>query len=344
MSSGDSDYPGSGSWQGWGASGREDGALHSAASRKATIAIISDRGSVRLEVIEDCYAAGISNFRSFDMKELRGRINDGGKFESLIDDIILIDIPHPTESDIDLLICVEKDAERTGVQLLVSTTVDALDDVFGSLTGGFAQILVSPSRADQMIALGEALARCRSAVRELSGDDHIALLRLSEQVSQIAQRLERISGSGSPGDVPAFSFGAAPDGPAHRAQGDRQVRTIRPALPDPRLIRKIIRNRQLRSKFLDGALFADPAWDMLLDLTAARVEHVRVTVSSLCIASNVPSSTALRWIGQMTTAGLIVREEDDGDRRRAFLTLSDDAALAMARLFAELDLTQGRLI
>jgi hypothetical protein len=107
-------------------------------------------------------------------------------------------------------------------------------------------------------------------------------------------------------------------------------------LPDPRVVRTIIRQRQMRAKFFDGALFADPAWDMLLDLTAARAEHGRVSVSSLCIASGVPPTTALRWIGQMTCVGLFERVEDETDRRRAFIVLSDTATSAMARYFAEL--------
>ena len=101
-------------------------------------------------------------------------------------------------------------------------------------------------------------------------------------------------------------------------------------------MRRIIRQRQLRGRFFDGALFADPAWDILLDLTAARAEHARVSVTSLCIASGVPPTTALRWIGQMTEAGLLERVEDESDRRRAFIALTDAAADAMARYFAEL--------
>ena len=73
---------------------------------------------------------------------------------------------------------------------------------------------------------------------------------------------------------------------------------------------------------------------MLLDLTAARAEHQRVSVTSLCIASGVPPTTALRWIGQMTESGLFQRVEDDADRRRAFIALSDRSADAMARYFA----------
>lgn len=74
---------------------------------------------------------------------------------------------------------------------------------------------------------------------------------------------------------------------------------------------------------------------MLLDLAAARAEHKRVSVTSLCIASGVPPTTALRWISQMTGAGLFCRAEDVTDRRRAFIALSDVAAEGMARYFEE---------
>ena len=103
-------------------------------------------------------------------------------------------------------------------------------------------------------------------------------------------------------------------------------------------MRRIIRQRQQRVRFLDADLFADPAWDMLLDLIAARVERKRVSVTSLCIASGVPPTTALRWIGQMVEAGLFVRVCDDTDRRRAFIELTEKAVDAMARYFDELAL------
>ena len=59
-------------------------------------------------------------------------------------------------------------------------------------------------------------------------------------------------------------------------------------------------------------------------------------MTSLCIASGVPPTTALRWIGQMTEAGLLERVEDESDRRRAVGQGDEGAADAMARYFAEL--------
>ncbi|MFM5916461.1 MAG: winged helix DNA-binding protein [Novosphingobium sp.] len=107
----------------------------------------------------------------------------------------------------------------------------------------------------------------------------------------------------------------------------------RAPLPDPRLIRQIIRQRRLRAEFFDATLFADPAWDILLDLAAARAEHKRVSVTSLCIAAGVPVTTALRWIQQMTEMGLLTRLGDDRDRRRTFVSLSDLGASKFAKLF-----------
>ena len=72
-----------------------------------------------------------------------------------------------------------------------------------------------------------------------------------------------------------------------------------------------------------------PAWDMLLDLMAARLEERVVSVSSLCIAAAVPPTTALRWIKTMTDTGLMERKPDRSDGRRIFIDLTERAASAM---------------
>lgn len=108
-------------------------------------------------------------------------------------------------------------------------------------------------------------------------------------------------------------------------------------LPDPLVIRRIIHYRQIRARYFGDDLFADPAWDMLLDLAAAHANHARIGVTSLCIASGVPTTTALRWIDLMTEAGLLERFKDDRDRRRTFIALSEKAANAFARYFRDIE-------
>lgn len=94
-------------------------------------------------------------------------------------------------------------------------------------------------------------------------------------------------------------------------------------------VRTLIRARRVRERYLPAEIFSDPAWDMLLDLTAARLESHRVSVSSLCIAAAVPTTTALRWIRNLCDAGLFERHNDPDDARRAFISLADPAAAAM---------------
>jgi hypothetical protein len=103
---------------------------------------------------------------------------------------------------------------------------------------------------------------------------------------------------------------------------------------DGQLVRALLRLCRLRAQHFLPALFADPAWDILLDLAAARIERRRVAVSSLCIAVAVPVTTALRWITQMTDQHLLVRQPDPRDGRRVFIGLSEQAALAMDNYLA----------
>lgn len=307
------------------------------------VSIFADRLHLREQMREDAEMAG---FRTVGCVGIVALLDGDAQ---PLGDVVLLDCPAPDAAAMAALSRLDLRAARSGAQLVVSTTVAGLDDVFACLDQSCPQILVDPGRAERVIALGRVLGRLPGLrVRELSEEDRLTLLRLTEQVGQIAERLERFGAmAGQPdqaGSVFRFESPAPPFSGEQEETGDRLVRAARPPLPDPRLVRKIIRQRQLRARFFDGDLFADPAWDMLLDLTAARAEHARVSVTSLCIASGVPPTTALRWISQMTEAGLLERVEDETDRRRAFIALSDRAADAMARYFSELGKVANRLV
>lgn len=311
---------------------------HSAASGLSlSVSIFADRAHLRDALRDDALAAGLNVREAASLAVLiEGAARPLG-------DVVLIDCPQADAAVMAALLRLDLRAANSGARLIVSTTLDSLDAVFGCMDTSDPQILVDPGRGERVVALGQALARRGTRLRELSEEDRVMLLRLTEQVNRLAERVDRIAGSA--GEASAFRFESPVRDFAGRGDdGDRLVRGARPPLPDPRLVRRIIRQRQLRARFFDGELFADPAWDMLLDLTAARAEHTRVSVTSLCIASGVPPTTALRWIGQLTEAGLFERIEDDTDRRRAFIALSEKAADAMARYFAELGRGAARLV
>jgi hypothetical protein len=140
----------------------------------------------------------------------------------------------------------------------------------------------------------------------------VRLQQLSEEVGRIANVLAALS------ETEAAAMAAADTAPNGHSKP-----------LDAGFIRSIIRVRRMRDHFFKSDLFADPAWDMLLDLMAARVERQQVAVSSLCIAAAVPPTTALRWIKGLCEQGLFVRVADPEDGRRVFIELSTETAARM---------------
>ncbi|EJL31163.1 MarR family winged helix-turn-helix transcriptional regulator [Novosphingobium sp. AP12] len=291
------------------------------------LSIYADRPHLRATLREDATAAGLTVMAAGPLIDLLLGA------ERPLGDVIMVDCPQVDGAALAALARLDMSARHGEARLIVSTSVDALEDVFACMDQSSPILLVDPDRAERVIALGQVLAGFPSGrLRELSDDDRLMLLRLTEQVGQIAGRIERLDPRGS-GSAFAFDGQAAPaPAPPALAPADEGQ------LPDAKLVRRIIRQRQLRARFFDGDLFADPAWDMLLDLTAARIEGKQVSVTSLCIAAAVPPTTALRWIGQMVEADLFERVSDHVDRRRAFIALSDKAERAMARYFSEIGL------
>ena len=97
-----------------------------------------------------------------------------------------------------------------------------------------------------------------------------------------------------------------------------------------------LKARRLREEMFGSRLFADPAWDILLDLYTAEARGECVQTSSLAFAARVPHSTAIRWAKIMTRAGLIDRHKDPRDARRIHVRLSATARALMEEYMARL--------
>lgn len=303
--------------------------VFNSAGYQLAVTILADRPHMRAEMRDDAEGAGfrIAHCCSLDEFAEAGIASLG--------DLVMVDCAEASGAAIALLSRLDMRVGKAGAELVVSTGMAALDAVFGCFALSAPQILVDPCRSERVIAIGRVLARVPNLrLRELAEEDRLMLLRLTEQVGSIAERLEKLSPGQRAG---GGAFRLESPTPGWRAAGQEYAvdRNPKPRPPEPALIRRMIKARQARARFFDGELFADPAWDILLDLTAAQGEGAQVSVTSLCIAAGVPATTALRWIGQMVEAGLLVRVQDRNDRRRAFIALSDGAAEAMARYFAE---------
>lgn len=88
--------------------------------------------------------------------------------------------------------------------------------------------------------------------------------------------------------------------------------------------------RKSRLKFFESDLFFDPTWAMLLDLYRSDLIGTKLSVSSLCIGSGVPSTTALRYLQVLEDRGYVERVADQSDRRRIFVRLTGKTRGAMA--------------
>jgi DNA-binding MarR family transcriptional regulator len=132
----------------------------------------------------------------------------------------------------------------------------------------------------------------------------------------IALLITLVSGNNGETAVPALDV--------KESDGENRSRHFRGSITS--FAEQCLRLRRQRDKIFGSVFFGEPAWDILLDLFLAREKGLRpVSVTSLCIASAVPSTTALRWIGVMVQEGLLVRDSDPLDRRRVFIRLTDAA-------------------
>lgn len=98
------------------------------------------------------------------------------------------------------------------------------------------------------------------------------------------------------------------------------------------LAKKIRDVRTLRNAVFAPELFGEPAWDLLLSLYIAEGDQYRLKVTSACNESNVPETTALRWLNSLNELGLIQYESNPTDARSRYVALSREGVASMDRL------------
>ncbi len=103
------------------------------------------------------------------------------------------------------------------------------------------------------------------------------------------------------------------------------------------IAKRILKFRRKREALLGAGLFADPAWDMLLDLLVAEEAGQTVSISSLCIASAVPATTALRWIKALEQVGYVAVRPNPIDGRGRTVRLLPLASTALRSLLGDLE-------
>ena len=247
---------------------------------------------------------------------------------------------------------VRAETTRLGARLVCEVDGAALDAAFAEFAHvPGVQFLADAEPVERALALALAAAQADNSlcVADSGRDEALERIdRLQDEVARISALLAGMAGRSAeylpraidlPGSGPvSFSPAVRDDGRSYRAEPELgSFGRFAPADGASAAVRRVLRQRRMREQFFPADLFADPAWDMLLDLYAAQLERQPVAVSSLCIAAAVPATTALRWIKTMTDTGMFERQSDPRDGRRIFIGLAPKAAQAMERYFAALE-------
>jgi hypothetical protein len=72
----------------------------------------------------------------------------------------------------------------------------------------------------------------------------------------------------------------------------------------------VLEFRRTRSEFLPRELFAEPGWDLLLELFVADANGHRLTARKVGDRNNIPPSVLSRWLIHLTQIGYIVGDGD----------------------------------
>ena len=213
-------------------------------------------------------------------------------------------------------------AQERGVDVIANAGLEMIDAVAACMPGRNVTLLCQADERDWAVALALLPGR-QIALHQAGAEESLRLQRLADEVERIARMLSELT------EKRGADYGGFREAGAHvRATPDNyRAGPMSPVTVED--VRSIVRLRRLRERFFPADLFADPAWDMLLDLMVARLEKSAIAVSSLCIAAAVPPTTALRWIKTMTESGLFVRVADPEDGRRVFIELAEPTAVAM---------------
>ena len=154
-----------------------------------------------------------------------------------------------------------------------------------------------------------------------------------QKVLDVAQMLLRLSDSDFRADEESLvtEFGAAGKVSA-AGEGTRKAR------PDA-AIRMLVKEERVRRRKRHGLLgvdsdvFADPGWDLLLEIFEAHLSGHRLAASTIGLEAGIPQSTALRWLTYLASLGLIVRDPDPSDKRRQLVGLDERAITGLRKFF-----------
>lgn len=159
---------------------------------------------------------------------------------------------------------------------------------------------------------------------------------LAQEMRELADRLEESLDRQRYADLEGESAFKLPK--CGISSADRKLEPPKTNLDGGRLwnlAKAELAERKLREKHLPHQLCEGGPWNILVDLLVCQLEGRTVSVTSACVASRAPNTTALRYIKLLVEEGWCRRVEDPIDRRRCWLELSEKAFGTLSKYYAE---------
>jgi DNA-binding NarL/FixJ family response regulator len=198
----------------------------------------------------------------------------------------------------------------------------SINDVVMTLRAG-ALDFVSRQLAPEQIL--EVVRRAEVTVRQLRSARMVAAEanRLAEAATILARRLSSDPPAEGNAAVQSAQFGFEQKLPLEVGATNVHART----LLDRRQaqLAAALRAQTMRERAFGELATNSAAWAMVLDLYDKTLRNQSLSVSSLCLASGAPTSTAIRRLDELVESGLIRREKDPADARRTLVILTEDA-------------------
>lgn len=97
-------------------------------------------------------------------------------------------------------------------------------------------------------------------------------------------------------------------------------------------IQSVLSVRRGREALFGRYLFADPAWDIILELYAAKLGNRQLSAAELARAIGLPQSVITRWLAVLTNARLVTRDNVEHGSGEGGVRLTEEAAAKFARL------------
>ncbi|MBO9580451.1 MAG: response regulator [Sphingobium sp.] len=228
--------------------------------------------------------------------------------------LVIIDYSMPSSDGLTMIHQLSAIAAEGGrqMQFIMATGHASMDIAIGAMRASAADFLQKPVSPDDL----------KRALQRVNGLNDAASARtaLLSKISSLSTELQRLT--------VLIDDKPASDSAGSAAQSE-------PEAVSAEFIRALLRNEAKRRKLGGGVLFGDPAWDLLLDLLLAKLEGRTVSVSSACIASGAPTTTALRLINRLIEENILYREQDARDGRRNFLGIHADIEQALTSYLIE---------